>query len=523
MTVNLGQYQNVLVGSLQNAVGTTGHAGVDLMIGMLLTSMVCYVIQVVPTQIKWWCKYLYERMFPQRTITPTPVPDWKHRIRVPDTTQSDKWTKASGLGGTNHHLIIRGILGHLQQEGITTRARVQTLQLISPDDSGSLRQRYLDSVTTIFPDEIVHYRGMEFHFGRAEQNPPQKKTDTHVQSGGIEKNDSQSKESTTPSKADGGLTLEIRTNDFDQTMKLIEQCKLNEIDRVAPDKPDPRRIYRNTGQGYFQRSLFSSHKTFKSIFFTEKQPMLDVVDDFLNRRGTWDPHYERPWKLVILMHSKPGYGKTSTLKALSNMTDRHLLIFDLKHCTSDAQLSNLFLKTSIGTERGDTIIPLHRRIVVLEDLDANGCEWMISRNFERYTNTVADTMADKNNRQSRPTFSGFLNVLDGLQELTGLIVVITTNCIEKFDSALLRPGRVDLLVHLTGMTADTAIEMLEFMRRQENVTEEHKNRIRDILGGQDSELPELPPCKFQEMIQWKGSVDDVIDRLASWVKRQRHM
>jgi len=44
------------------------------------------------------------------------------------------------------------------------------------------------------------------------------------------------------------------------------------------------------------------------------------------------------------------------------------------------------------------------------------------------------------------TFSGFLNALDGVASGEERIVFLTTNHIEKLDSALIRPGRVDLNV-----------------------------------------------------------------------------
>lgn len=41
------------------------------------------------------------------------------------------------------------------------------------------------------------------------------------------------------------------------------------------------------------------------------------------------------------------------------------------------------------------------------------------------------------------TFSGLLNVLDGLVSTDGVVTILTTNHIDKLDPALLRAGRVD--------------------------------------------------------------------------------
>lgn len=42
------------------------------------------------------------------------------------------------------------------------------------------------------------------------------------------------------------------------------------------------------------------------------------------------------------------------------------------------------------------------------------------------------------------TFSGFLNALDGVASGEERIIFMTTNHLDRLDSALIRPGRVDL-------------------------------------------------------------------------------
>ena len=44
------------------------------------------------------------------------------------------------------------------------------------------------------------------------------------------------------------------------------------------------------------------------------------------------------------------------------------------------------------------------------------------------------------------SFSGILNVLDGMGRKNGLITFMTTNYINRLDSALIRPSRVDIIM-----------------------------------------------------------------------------
>ena len=45
-------------------------------------------------------------------------------------------------------------------------------------------------------------------------------------------------------------------------------------------------------------------------------------------------------------------------------------------------------------------------------------------------------------------YQGLLNVLDGVVDSPGSIVIMTTNFPDALDAALIRPGRIDKKIHL---------------------------------------------------------------------------
>ena len=54
---------------------------------------------------------------------------------------------------------------------------------------------------------------------------------------------------------------------------------------------------------------------------------------------------------------------------------------------------------------------------------------------------------------------GLLNVIDGLFSSHGRILIMTTNHPEILDSALIRPGRIDLILDFKKTTRETVIDM----------------------------------------------------------------
>lgn len=70
------------------------------------------------------------------------------------------------------------------------------------------------------------------------------------------------------------------------------------------------------------------------------------------------------------------------------------------------------------------------------------------------------TSAWKTNKDQL-NLSGLLNVLDGVVDTPGRIVIMTTNHPELLDPALIRPGRIDKKILLGYMSSEDVIQMLE--------------------------------------------------------------
>jgi hypothetical protein len=68
-----------------------------------------------------------------------------------------------------------------------------------------------------------------------------------------------------------------------------------------------------------------------------------------------------------------------------------------------------------------------------------------------------------------------LNILDGVLEIPGRIVIMTSNHIQKLDHALIRPGRIDVIADFKKCLNQTLIEMIEFFY---DIKTNNEDRIR---------------------------------------------
>ena len=65
------------------------------------------------------------------------------------------------------------------------------------------------------------------------------------------------------------------------------------------------------------------------------------------------------------------------------------------------------------------------------------------------------------------TLSFILNILDGILETPGRILIMTSNYPEKLDKALLRPGRIDINLEVGYCDKPMIKEMFKFFYKKE--------------------------------------------------------
>lgn len=205
----------------------------------------------------------------------------------------------------------------------------------------------------------------------------------------------------------------------------------------------------------FTMKRFNTNRKFSNLFGEDMDTIRNRVNFFVNNRD-WYNQKGIPYSLGLLLSGKPGTGKTSTIKCLANETRRHIFNINLNNDITKQQLESLFFNEMVHLESGEPYcIPLDQRIYVLEDID---CQSDVVR--QRATN--ADTNATNENSAYQIDLSFLLNLLDGVLEMPGRIVIMTSNFPDLLDNALIRPGRIDIIAKFSCCSYATIVKMLEF-------------------------------------------------------------
>lgn len=233
----------------------------------------------------------------------------------------------------------------------------------------------------------------------------------------------------------------------------------------------------------FTMNEFNTSKRFSNVYGAHIAELKERLDLFINH-PEWYAERGIPYSLGVLLHGVPGGGKTSTIKAIAKDTHRHIFNLSLRAFTTQKQLLNLFYNENVTVQTADDSmvtlkIPLNRRVYVIEDIDCL-TDVVLDRRLVAAAASQDDTGAGAAASPGEGiTLSFLLNLLDGVLETPGRILVITSNYPEKLDRALVRPGRIDVNIEFTYASREFIKEMFD---RFYNVSHA-LDAIPDVLGG----------------------------------------
>jgi chaperone BCS1 len=246
-------------------------------------------------------------------------------------------------------------------------------------------------------------------------------------------------------------TVEIRFDKVILTSEHSLQHVVDFLDMVSDiELPDSssnglcKYIWMDNGWKY--------NKTFKrrkleTIYFPKKQEIVQTLDHFLNNseRYQFYKDLDIPYKYIFLFHGLPGTGKTSLIQALASNFNYNISIVK-----NVSEIDDNALEQMLSSLRNKTFL-------VFEDIDS----------IIEHRSTSSKT---------RITYSGLLNMLDGISSYDKLVIFITTNKMENLESAFKR--RVDMFVEFTYIQKKELLTMYEKFFKNADQGLEFYNQIK---------------------------------------------
>jgi len=340
--------------------------------------------------------------------------------------------------------------------------------------------------------------------------------------------------------------------------KLLAEAQKSYVERDGA-----KTVIYHGNRGMWQRRASRIARDISTVVLdpVQKAALVEDIREYLHPlTKRWYRERGIPYRRGYVLFGAPGTGKTSLCLALAGLFSLPVYISTLNEPgLSQETLSQLF-----------TTLPT-RSILLLEDVDAAGLTHKRSEKISsrRYSEGIPVSQSDdggddddegeeegedelgstprrsKSTRSPRISLSALLNAIDGIISVEGRILIMTTNHIDHLDSALLRPGRIDMSIYFENITTETAEELYRSFYSTQSIdssspqpvqdyqkrklsscdyptSEEQLNSLATVFA---SRIPsgEISPAEMQGyLLTHKYRPDKAIANIQDWIVRFRY-
>lgn len=151
----------------------------------------------------------------------------------------------------------------------------------------------------------------------------------------------------------------------------------------------------------------------------------------------------------------------------------------------------MFFSKTLGT----SVLPLSKRIYILEDIDCD------SVSLERKKEDKGKEGEENKTSLTTLSLSDILNCLDGILELKDVIIIMTTNHVNKLDQALIRPGRIDLNIKLDKLDVKSINETIKY-------------HFKDTIP--EKYIKEMTGCELENMIKTSENIKMLEEKIKNF-------
>ena len=172
------------------------------------------------------------------------------------------------------------------------------------------------------------------------------------------------------------------------------------------------------GQFGKDRVYRKNYKTFNDLFFKDKEKLIRHLDTYQKSELLYWNHRLK-YKTGILLAGSAGNGKTQTALAIADYMKRNIYYVSPNSFTTDDDFQNYMMDIS------------PKSVILMEDVDV-----------------FFGDREQGNSRKISVSLSSILNTFDGIFSPEDTVLVMTTNYPNLLDRALVRKGRLDLVIYL---------------------------------------------------------------------------
>jgi SpoVK/Ycf46/Vps4 family AAA+-type ATPase len=276
--------------------------------------------------------------------------------------------------------------------------------------------------------------------------------------------------------------------------KLILKCDSEEIftklynealDKKSKKEEKKINIYYSDKHGEWIIYSKIPSRNLDSIYIDNelKDRVKTDIKNFIDSEEEYD-RFGIPYKKTYLLTGVPGSGKTSFIKAICHEFGYHLCMLSMSKEFDNQCLMNAFKYIE------------KKSILLIEDIDS----LFDKRNSSRENPLIS--------------FSNLINLLDGVFYKHGIIIFITTNHPELLDNAMLRMGRMDMIIQVNyPKTSDIKRLFVDLLKNKcvDQNMDSLFDKFYNHIKGQKITMSAIVNFLFRYRNKFEEHIDELID------------
>lgn len=228
--------------------------------------------------------------------------------------------------------------------------------------------------------------------------------------------------------------------------RVVSEAHKEAQERMKEVRKKSIRVMSSNNYGDWLEENIVEPKDMDNIILKDKEKLLADVENFISKKE-WYRERDILYKRGYLLYGEAGTGKTSFTISLAKRLNR-TINFLQPNRIDDNGIRNAFRELQPNS------------ILVIEDIDS-------------VFNQREDGSSD-----IKFSFSTLLNCLDGVFSREDIIVIFTTNHIDKLDSALIRSGRIDYKMEFELPTKDYVDKFLSnFYKKELYISNDYRENL----------------------------------------------
>jgi chaperone BCS1 len=264
---------------------------------------------------------------------------------------------------------------------------------------------------------------------------------------------------------------------------LILDAFLKQISNQKEIEPNILNIYVTTQYGEWYTYNKIPKREIDSIYIDDKikTKLVNDINTFISSEEEYN-NFGIPYKRTYLLTGIPGSGKTSLIKALC-----HKFGYGLSIISVSKKFDNDGLLNAISTVNDKSFL-------LLEDVDS----------------LFVKREATSDNPSL--TFSSLINILDGVLYKHGSIIFMTTNHPEKLDSALIRIGRMDMILEFNYPLKNDIEKLFNDLVNKTDISNEHTfEKFYNYISGKKIPMSSIVNFLFTYKNNWLDNINDLLN------------